>query len=53
MIQKCGNCKKQDVTTLKLFAVACCLGSEDTNELKLENISLFSSFEMVSWKISS
>ena len=40
------------VITLKLFAVVCRFRSEDTNGLKLENISLmFSSSEIsVSWK---
>ena len=42
---------KDYVTTLKLFAVVCCFGSESTNGLKLENISLrFSSSEIVSGK---
>ena len=42
---------KDSVPTLKLFAVVCCFGSEGTNGLKLENISLmFSSSEIVSWK---
>ena len=45
---------KNFVTTQKLFAVVCCFGTEGTNGLKLENVSLmFSSSEIVSRKKSS
>ena len=39
---------KDYVTTLKLFVVVCCFGSEGTNGLKLD-----SSSEIVSWKKAS